>query len=266
MRYAYIIIVLVLLSSRAQAQEDTMQVYDIMQVQEDTTFTSPQDTVAADSLITLPDSATIPPVTLPPKVRQLRLSVDIAKPLAAVLLKDRMGIELMADYYLRKELYLVAEAGGGNVRYHYPDLSYQASNTFFRFGIDKSMIPRMHPDDWDMVFIGARYGMALVRLSEADYITKDPFWGETSGAMPARNFTGHWFEVTGGMRVEMVKGFFIGWNVRGRFLLNRSAFKELAPLYIAGYGRGDKNGIFDFNFYLSYALRKNGKLKMENGK
>jgi hypothetical protein len=37
--------------------------------------------------------------------------------------------------------------------------------------------------------------------------------------------------------------------------MNGSSFKDLAPLYIAGYGRGDKNSIFDFNMYLSYAIR-----------
>ncbi len=255
-RYAYII-VLLFFSLPSLAQEDTTHIYDILYQQEDTSLNNRQDTVVADSLVVPADSVVALPVIQAPKIRQLRLGVDISKPIAAILLKDRMGIELMADYYFRKELYLVAEGGGGNVRYHYPDLSYHASNAFFRFGIDKSMLPRTSPDDWDMVFIGARYGIALVQLSAADYITKDPFWGETSGTLSARNFTGHWFEVTGGMRVEMIKGFFIGWNVRGRFLLNRSAFRESAPLYIAGYGRGDKNGIFDFNFYLSYALRKN---------
>jgi hypothetical protein len=262
-RYAYIIVFL-FLSFRAPAQEDTTQRYGLTPLQEDTTVAGRQDTLPAAAAVVLPDSAVTPPVATLPGLRQLRLGVDITKPLAAVLLKDRMGIEVTADYYLRKELYLVAEGGGGNIRYHYPDLSYSASNSFLRIGIDKSMLPRVAPDDWDMVFIGARYGIALVQLSDADYITKDPFWGATSGAIPSRNFTGHWFEVTGGMRVEMIKGFFIGWNVRGRFLLNRSAFRELAPLYIAGYGRGDKNGVFDFNFYLSYALRKNGKWKMEN--
>ncbi len=259
-RYAYtMVLLLLLLSFRLLAQEDTTHQYDMVYMQADTVSYSPDDTTQAttDSLAAVAsDTAVLPPVVLPPKTRQLRLGVDISKPIAAALQKDRMGIELMVDYYLRKELYLVAEGGGGNVRYHYPDLSYDASNTFFRFGIDKSMLARMDPGDWDMVFIGARYGMALVQMSSASYITKDPFWGETSGTLPARRFTGHWFEVTGGMRVEMVKGFFIGWNVRGRFLLNRSAFRELAPLYVAGYGRGDKNGIFDFNFYLSYALRK----------
>jgi hypothetical protein len=62
-------------------------------------------------------------------------------------------------------------------------------------------------------------------------------------------------EVTGGMRVELVKGLMAGWNVRGKFLLNTADFRDLAPLYVAGYGRGEKNAVFDFNLYLGYAIR-----------
>jgi hypothetical protein len=62
-------------------------------------------------------------------------------------------------------------------------------------------------------------------------------------------------ELTGGMRVELVKGLMAGWNLRGKFMMNGKSFKDLSPLNIAGYGKGDKNAAFDFNVYMSYAIR-----------
>jgi hypothetical protein len=61
------------------------------------------------------------------------------------------------------------------------------------------------------------------------------------------------------MRVELAKGLLAGWNLRGKFLMNGRSFKDLAPLNIAGYGKGDKNANFDFNLYLAYAIRWNRK-------
>jgi hypothetical protein len=50
-----------------------------------------------------------------------------------------------------------------------------------------------------------------------------------------------------------------GWNLRGRFLLNETSFRELRPVFIAGYGRGDRSLILDFNVFLSYSIRWGAK-------
>lgn len=264
MRYIVCIIGMMLVSAGLFAQTDSLKSFSVYD--EDSLrilTTSEPDTSELSEILDVADHNPFIDTTQSQQttakvrdtLRQFRFSIDLSRPLASFIQKDRNGLELMFDYYWRKELYLVLEGGAGNSNYDYPDLRYRSKNAFMRVGIDKSMIPRMSPKDWDMVFIGARYGLALINLSEADYVTYDPYWGSVSGKLPARNFAGHWLEVTGGMRVEMFSGFFIGWNARGRFLLNRGAFKELAPVYVAGYGKGDKNGIFDFNFYLSYAFR-----------
>ena len=188
---------------------------------------------------------------------QWRFSLDLSKPLSSALLGNRNGYELMTDYHFRKDLYAVLEGGWGSSRYEYPDLGYRSANAFMRIGFDKNMMQRLSLTDWDMVFAGLRYGMSVIRRGESHYTTTDSLWGQTSGTIGARTFTGHWVELTGGMNVEVVPRIFLGWTIRGRFLLNRSAFEELPPFYIAGYGKGDKNTIFDFNFYLGYALRWN---------
>jgi hypothetical protein len=46
-----------------------------------------------------------------------------------------------------------------------------------------------------------------------------------------------------------------GWNVSARFMLNEKAFRDLSPVFIAGYGKGDKSVAFGFNFYVCYAIR-----------
>ncbi len=190
---------------------------------------------------------------------QLTFSIDATQPIINAFIGYRQGYEFAADYYLHKELYGVVEGGLGNASVNYTgpvNLKYNSNNSFVRGGINRCILTRQSVDDWDAVFIGARLGVGFINRTKASYKVVDSIWGNTAeGTTPAQNFTGYWFELTGGMRMELVKHFFIGYLVRGKFLLNTSAFQDLAPVYVAGYGRGDKNAVFDFNFYLTYAIR-----------
>lgn len=186
---------------------------------------------------------------------QIRFGFDISKPVINLAQNTYSSYEAEADYYIRNEVYGVAEGGFGSAKYEYPDLRYNSNSAFFRIGLDKTLITRIAGNDWDAAFIGMRYGAAFVNRKDAAFTIIDSLWGFYSGAIPAQTFTAHWAEVTGGVRVELLRNVFAGWNVRGRFLLNGRSFQELAPVFIAGYGRGDKSTVFDFNFFICYALR-----------
>lgn len=189
---------------------------------------------------------------------QLRFGFDISKILFNQLQKDnqkRTSYEFELDYYHRKDMYFVLEGGWGNSSLSYADLSYEANNIFFRAGINKSLLPRLKQDDWDMALIGLRYGVGFVNRGDANYVITDSTWGTVSGTVPGVNQNAHWMEITGGVRVEVINNVFLGWNIRGKFMLNAKKFTELPPYFIAGYGKGEKNSIFDFNVSLAYAIR-----------
>jgi len=193
--------------------------------------------------------------TVKPDGRQLRFGIDISRPLMQAIFKDRYAYEVMADYSLPKDIYSVLEGGFGGSDIDYPDLRYKSSNFFLKAGIDKSMLQRLYPEDWDFLFVGVRYGVAFINRGAASFSTDDLVWGTTAGTIPAKSLTAHWAELTGGLRVELFPRMFAGYTVRARFLINAKQFRELPPAYIAGYGKGEKNTVFDFNFYLQYALR-----------
>jgi len=190
-----------------------------------------------------------------PDKKQLRVGIDIARPVMNAISDRRSSYEFTLDYNLPKDIYLVAEGGFGKMEVSYSDLQYSSNSTFFRIGIDKSMLQRLFPSDWDYLFVGLRYGMAFIERKEARFVTTDPVWGTTSGTIASKSFQGHWVELTAGLRVELLQGFFAGYTVRGQFLLNQAPFRELPPEFVAGYGKGEKTTNFSFNFYLQYALR-----------
>jgi hypothetical protein len=185
----------------------------------------------------------------------LRFSADFSKPVLFSGSDSRRSYEFVADYYWKKELYFVMEGGWGNSTQQDSILSFSSKNTFFKAGINKSMLSRRMSNDWDMAFIGARYALGLIERGDASFVTWDPYWGTTSGIVAGKNLTAHWAEVTAGVKLELYRGIFTGWTARGKFLLNKNSFRELPPAYIAGYGKGEKNAIIDFNFYLGYAIK-----------
>lgn len=186
---------------------------------------------------------------------QLMVGVDIYRPILNSFLKDRTAYELSVNYYTRNEYYLTAEGGFGGSNVKYPDLKYTTSNSFLRLGFNRSILVRDKPEDWDMMFIGFGAGYANISRSDAAYVVTDSVWGSASEVHSGGIFKTYWAEVTGGVRVEFAPHLFAGWNVRGKFMMNGRTFKDLAPIYIAGYGKGDKNSSFDVNMYISYAIR-----------
>jgi hypothetical protein len=199
------------------------------------------------------DSAAVKPFT--DSMGLLRFSMDISKPILNSFSDKRKSYEFEVIYYWKKSIYVVAEGGFGSSQMDDTLLKYSSANSFYKIGLNKSMLGRSGANDWDMAFIGFRYALAPIKRSDAFYKTYDNFWGNTSGTIPGDNMTAHWMEICSGVQLELYKGIFAGWTVSAKFLMNKKEFQELPPSYIAGYGKGDNNTIFDFNFYVGYSIK-----------
>ncbi len=207
------------------------------------------------------DSSVAIPKNLIVTQNQFNISVDFFNPIINSFSGAKKSYEVALDYALPKDVYAVLEGGFGNasVNYSAPTLIYTSTNSFVRIGVNKSMLQRLSKTDWDIVFIGLRYGLAFINRSEAQYSIDNQYFGNVYGIVPEKNMTAHWIELTGGLRVELFKGIYSGYNVRAKFIMNGKALKELAPYNIAGFGKGEKTAIFDLNMYLGYSLRWNKK-------
>lgn len=195
----------------------------------------------------------------PPYVHQFRIGFDVSRIAANIMFPSHQSYEVQADYLLPKNTYVVAEVGFGKGKIDYENLRYDNTGYYFKVGFDKSFLDIVSSKDFDIGFIGLHYGAGPGQRTEATYTTQNIFGSPTTGKIPAQNYFAHWGEITGGIKVEVFKNFFVGWNLRMRFLLNPGVFSELSPSFIPGYGKGDKSTAFDINFYTSYAIRWGGK-------
>lgn len=193
--------------------------------------------------------------TKPPYLHQFRVGFDIAKLVFNYLNNNNTAYEIQADYRLRKDVYIAAESGWGTGSINKPELNYTTNSAYLRLGVEKSLLDRINKIDLDIAFFGFRYGLGIGKRSDATFLVPSPFGAPAERTSPGQNFVIHWGEMIAGVKTELWNGLYAGWTFRAKFLLNSGVFPELAPSFIAGYGRADKVTSFDFNFYLSYAIR-----------
>lgn len=192
-------------------------------------------------------------------IRQLRLSFDASKMLTNELYHNQKAFEISIDYYKKKDLYYTIEAGVGSSKVDNQSLKYNTNNAFVRLGFDKSLFKRKASDDWGLGFFGLRYGLNYVMRGKAQYITNDGFGNITNGTISNNNFFIHWFGLCGGMKLELLPHIFAGWTVRAKVMVNAKSSGDLKPIFIAGYGATEKMTAFDYNFFISYAIRWKAK-------
>lgn len=188
-------------------------------------------------------------------LHQLRIGFDLGRLVFNQLFPSRQGYEIKVDYNWSPTTYLAAEGGWGSGKIDNDILVYKTTGQFLRLGFNKALLGVLSESDFDNAYIGLRYGTAFGKRAEAHFFVPSPFGGSTEGTAPAESYWVHWGELNAGISVGLFKNIYAGWMIRGKFLFNPGTFEELRPNYIPGYGKGDKNTVFDFNFYISYGFQ-----------
>ncbi len=180
----------------------------------------------------------------------VRLGMDLL-PFAGFLFDPPMkGYELFLDAEFSDGWYLVAE--GGRLKYDKtePGYSYSMKGSYMKMGIDHNFLKRL-PEENESLFWGLRVAAADLTHEAPEVTIRDGYWGDLNTAIPAANLRPFWFEVTAGIKAEVLKNLFLGWNVRGHFLLIYPK-EVMQPYIIPGYGNAEKKFPVTFNYVISY--------------
>lgn len=209
------------------------------------------DSIAVDSLPqSVPDTALVLPLdSLPaatphqaspkrPSVYQgVTVKLDLgAAVLAMAVSKARIQQwEVAANVRLKNRFYPTFELGyAGGAATRGDSLSYNGHGGFFRVGCDICPLKK-RPESPHALLVGVRLGTAVQGARQG--ATADTW-------RPYKTKADCWGEIVLGCQVNVVKGLYMGWMGRLKFLFTRDkdglAMAEMAPVYIPGYGnRGD---------------------------
>jgi len=185
----------------------------------------------------------------------LRIGVDLSRIPSAIYYPYRKEFTVVADARITPNLYVAFEGGYANTPYSDTNYTYKGNGMFATIGVDYNFLKRQYVSEKNIFYGGLRYGFSHFNYAVPTYSIKNSYWGDNlSGSVPKTNVNAHWVELLVGLKVEVLKNLFMGWNIRERILINNVKTDNMTPLVIPGFGNGAKRSVFDVQYTISYVI------------
>ena len=186
--------------------------------------------------------------------------LDIASPLMNLIHGKVYGAEAQFDVNIYNRVFPILEFGYADVTGTLPsDATYQTSAPYVRVGLNYGLLRPFnrkgkHRSLNCYPFVGVRYAMAFMNYQINNVLITDDYWGAERKESYEKPFVySGWLELVGGVRINLVKGFTMGWSVRFKTLVHTTAENKAYVWYVPGYGKSDGNA-FTFNYTLGYTF------------
>ena len=183
-----------------------------------------------------------------------RIGIDIARFAYIFADPSELGAELSVDAEVAHNIYPVIEIGYSQTSDNRELFNYSSKGTYTRAGVDYNLLSPKDRSEHHSITIGFRYGLSLFDHRAEDVVIPDGYWGDYMLDSYENNLTGHWFELVGGVKTELVPNFFLGWLVRYKKLLNPDMDPLVPPQLVPGYGSGSLDASFGFSYYILYKI------------
>ena len=185
------------------------------------------------------------------------VQVDLASVIIPLFLSNNTySYEAGIQVDLKHKFFPIVELGmGGANKTTTENIGFATNAPFGKIGIDVNLLKRKKdakPTN-NLFLAGVRMGMTHFNYKITNATITNDYWGGTE-VVDYSNIptcTKVWWEIVAGVRVEVAKNIFMGWNIRTRNLLTQDVDGVVAPWYIPGFGINAANN-WGFNYTLGY--------------
>ena len=185
----------------------------------------------------------------------LRVGLDLSRFVVHAFQPYRTDVTVNVDARFRDRLYFASDLSYNRTSHKDTNYTYRSNGMSVTLGVNYNFLKKQVPKENFMIYGGARYGLAFYNYEVPEYHVYSPYWGKYTGSVPKTSQLAHWFELTVGIRVEVLKNLYLGWSLHERILLSRNVSKQdFPPLVIPGYGKGNKNSSFDMQYSVAYLI------------
>jgi hypothetical protein len=192
---------------------------------------------------------TIPTET--PSVQGIDIGVDLYGIGAHLLGSDFLSTEVSAELNLKNRFFPIVEAGYGRTdAWAEQGIHYKGSAPYMRLGMNYNFMYKKDNKvgNW---FLGVRYGISAVSYDVNTPPVEDPIWGTTlpnpnledmiwGGTIPydysGQKATVRWYELLGGVRVQLTNSIRMGWTIRMKWRHGASVSRYGDPWFVPGFG------------------------------
>lgn len=190
----------------------------------------------------------------------LRVGGDIGKLIRSFADDDYTGFEILADYRLKKRLYIAGEIGIEEKNTNTDYLNVTSKGSYIKGGIDYNMYQNWLDMD-NMIYSGFRIGASTFsqNLNSFTIYNTDQYWQPQYTSTDLQEFkdlTAIWVELIIGMKAEVFNNFFIVLNVQLKVLASETEPTNFENVYIPGFNKTfDSSGIgVGYSYSLSYRI------------
>lgn len=184
---------------------------------------------------------------------KIRIGAEVSGP--AIYFYDRniLSAEGYGALDLNEKHSVMLGAGYANYRYSQYNYEYQANGIFMRTGIDFNLLTPQKTRGIYWAGIGLHYGLSRF-TSEIPSYQNENYWGTVTSSIGKRVNWGHFIEAAPGVRAEIFRNVSIGWNVHARLLLSSGTGRDLRPLYLPGFGSGEKRLSTGISYFITFNI------------
>jgi len=184
---------------------------------------------------------------------KIRAGAEITGPVIYFIDKSLLSIEGYVSADINEKISVML--GGGFADYNYSQYNYEfkTRGPFFEAGADYNLLrPEVAMGKY---WAGAGIHYGLTRFTyETPSFKHDNYWGSVSSSLSGHSNWGHYLEISGGFRADLIRNISIGWLVSIRKMIYTGADKDNRPIYYPGYGSGGRTLSYGINYYISWNI------------
>lgn len=194
-----------------------------------------------------------------PKYYGLRIGVDLSKPIRTLLDQNFSGLEIAADFRIKKNYYLAAELGNETRTSILTNLNNTARGSYLKAGFNYNAYENWYGMN-NLIYVGLRAGFSSFsqELNSYTISTINGLFGDDT-RFDSREFTGlnsTWLEFQLGLQTELFNNIYLGIHVQLKRSITRTEPDGFTNVYIPGFGKttdGSQFGV-GYGYTLSYLI------------
>lgn len=175
-------------------------------------------------------------------------------PLIHLLNKNRSSYAAGIDVQFRKDIYLGMSGGVFSYQRNEDYYQYESSGNFFKAGFKYDFLKRQQADSKDITFVSLRFAYASFSHDATDIRFRYNYFGEQTYSVAEEKMNAFWVEVGGGIRVELISNFMLGWNLHGAIMLNKPKYEVIPPYLIPGFGKAESSFVLGLEYNIAYII------------
>lgn len=188
----------------------------------------------------------------------LRLGIDISKPIRGALQDFYSGFEIVADYRIKKNLYLAAEIGTEEQTFNEDFTNATGKGSYMRLGVNFNTYKNWL-DMNNEIYVGFRYGLSLFEQTLNHYTINVGNGGipaqQTNSSVTYDGLSAHWGELVLGYKAEVYNNLFLAISGSYKIMVSVKDPDNHKSLFAPGFNRiYASNTGFGFNYTISYLI------------